>query len=128
MCMNTENKFANFGFVKEELDVYLNKMLLLENNVKLKKIYVREMYIDVLSENPLSSSDCFMLILRASEKNATISIEEDRIIFKKDDECKTHFVNISASKVTECFSKISDDCYEFILNVQNIYYKITIFN
>jgi hypothetical protein len=69
-----------------------------------------------------------MLVLRASEKNATISVDGDRIIFKKNDEYETHFVNVLASKVIECFSKTSGSCYEFILNVQNIYYKITIFN
>ena len=121
--MNTEQTFVKFGFIKEELDVYLNKMLLLKNKVKIKEIH-----IDVCPENPFASSSCFMLILRATEKNATISVEKDRIIFKKDDMFETHFVNVLISKVTECFSKISDGCYEFILNVQNVYYKITILN
>ena len=121
--MSAENDFVKFGFIKEEIDMYLNKMQLLKNSVKLKEIH-----IDVYPENPFSSSAHFMLILRAFEKNATILVDNDRIIFKKDDTYETHFVNISASKVIECFSKISDDCYEFILNVQNIYYKITILN
>jgi hypothetical protein len=55
-------------------------------------------------------------------------IDDHCVIFKKDDIYKTHFVNVLASKVTECFAKISDGCYEFILNIQNIYYKITILN
>ena len=121
--MTTEQAFTKFGFIKEEIDLYLNKMMLLKNSVKLKEIH-----IDVYPENPFDSSSYFTLILRASEKNATISVEGDRIIFKKNDTYETHFVNVLASKVTECFSKMSEGCYEFILNVQNIYYKITIFN
>lgn len=121
--MITEQALTKFGFIKEEINLYLNKMSLLKNNVKLKEIH-----IDVYPENPFSSSAYFTLILRASEKNATISVDGDRIIFKKNDAYETHFVNVLASKITECFSKSSDGCYEFILNVQNIYYKITIFN
>ena len=121
--MVAEKTFAEFGFIKEEFDVYLQKMSLLKNNIKLKEIH-----IDIYTENPFHSSSNFMLMLRAFEKNATISVDEDRIIFKKDDTYKTHFVNVLTSKVTECFSKISDGCYEFILNIQNIYYKITVLN
>lgn len=122
-CMTTEQAFKKFGFVKEDIGLYLNKMSLLKNSVKLKEIH-----IDVYPESPFVSSSCFSLILRASEKNAMISVEGDRIIFKKNDAYETHFVNVLASKVIECFAKISDGCYEFILNVQNIYYKITILN
>ena len=121
--MITEQTFTKFGFIKEEIDLYLNKMSLLKNNIKLKEIH-----IDILPENPLISSECFTLLLRTSERNAIISVEGDRIVFKKNDIYETHFVNMLSSKVTECFSRISDGCYEFILNVQNIYYKITILN
>lgn len=121
--MIAEKNFADYGFEKKEIDIYLNKMSLLKNNVMLKEIH-----LDVYTENPLVSSSCFTLILRASEKNAIISVEGDRIIFKKNDTYKTHFVNLLASKVIECYSKKSDGYYEFILNVQNIYYKISIFN
>lgn len=121
--MVTEKTLTKFGFIKDEIDLYLNKMSSLKNNIKIK-----EVNIDVYPENPLNSPECFSLILRASERNATISVEGDRIIFKKNDAYETHFVNVLASKITECFSRMSDGCYEFILNVQNIYYKITILN
>lgn len=121
--MTTEQTFMEFGFTKKDIDFYLNKMMLFKNSIKLK-----ELHIDIYPENPFTSSACFSLILRASEKNATISVEGDRIIFKKNDKYKTHFVNVLSSKITECFSKKTDGCYEFVLNVQNIYYKITIFN
>ncbi len=121
--MVAEQSFSKFGFVKEDISLYLNKMSLLNNNVKLKEIHV-----DVYPENPFDSSVCFSLILRTSEKNAKILVDGDRVIFKKNDVYETHFVNVLSSKITECFSKISNGCYEFILNVQNVYYKITILN
>ena len=121
--MVAEQDLIKFGFIKEDISLYLNKIMLLENNVKLKEIH-----IDIHPENPFTSSTCFSLILRTSEKNATISIEGDRIILKKNDKYKTHFVNVLSSKIMECFSKKSDGYCEFILNVQNIYYKIIIFN
>lgn len=121
--MITENTFAEFGFVKEDVSSCLNKLLSQKNSVKLKEIH-----IDIHPESPFSSSACFTLMLRASEKNATISLEGDRIILKKDDVYKTHFVNVVSSKITECFSKVSDGCHEYILNIHNIYYRITIFN
>lgn len=121
--MNTVNTFEKYGFTKKDISLYLHKMSLLKNSVMLKEIH-----IDIYPENPFMSLSYFSLILRTSEKNATILVDGDRIIFKKNDMYETQFVNVLASKVTECFSKISEGCYEFILNVQNIYYKITIFN
>ena len=121
--MTAEQIFVEFGFIKEDISLYLDKMMLLKNNVKLKEIH-----IDIYPENPFISSACFSLILRAYEKNATIMFEGDRIIFQKNDTYKTHFVNILSSNIMECYSKKSNGCYEFLLNVQNIYYKITILN
>ena len=118
-----EQTFMKLGYTNKDIRFYLDKIMLCNNNIKTK-----ETHIDVYPENPFASSSCFSLILRAHEKNAMISIEGDRIIFKKDDKYKTHFINILSSKVTECFSKQIDNCYELVLNVQNIYYKITIYN
>ena len=119
--MTNEQNLIKFGFVKESDDVRLKQMI--QNKNKLKEIH-----IDTYSENPLVSSSPFMLLLRASERNATISIDGDRLIFKRNDGCETHFLNVLISKITECFSKIGEIYSEFILNIQNIYYKITVFN
>ena len=121
--MVTEQDFMKFGFAKEDIGLYLDKVSMLGNDVRLK-----EVHIEVYPESPFNSFSCFMLILRASEKNAIISVDGDRVILKKNDAYETHFVNVLASKVSECFSKMSDGYYEFVLNVQKIYYKITIFN
>lgn len=94
-----------------------------KNNVKLK-----EVHIDIFSENPLNSSTSFMLLLRASEKNALISNDDNRLILKRNDRDKTYIMNILFSEIKECFHNGSKNYNEFILNVQNIYYKITILN
>lgn len=111
----------NFGFIKEENDSHLKEMI--KNKNKLKEVHV-----DVYQENPLITSNPFMLILRTSENNATILIDNDRLIFKRDDIYETYFIDILISKITECFYKIHEDYSEYILNIQNIYYKFTIFN
>lgn len=117
----TENTLMKFGFIKQEYDSQLKELL--EGSIKLK-----EVHIDAYSENPIVSSSSFMLLLRASEKNATVSIEKDRVVFKRNDSQNTYFMNILLDKITECFSKISDGYSEYILNVQNIYYRITVLN
>lgn len=119
--MTMENTLANFGFVKQGYDSQLKELL--KGGIKLKEIH-----IDAFSENPIISSSSFMLLLRASEKNATVLIDSNRLIFKRNDSQNTYFINILLDKITECFSKISEDYSEYILNVQNIYYRITIIN
>lgn len=111
-----------FGFVKDESNLKLKEVL--NNNVRLKEIH-----IDICSENPLiNSSIPFMLLLRTIEKNIIVENNGDRLVLKKDDVFKTCFMNILFSNITECFCKISDNHSEFILNIQNIYYRITVLN
>lgn len=56
-----------------------------------------------------------------------IESNDDRVIFKKHDRYETCLSNILFSKIKECFFKISDACSEFVVNVQNIYYRIIVF-
>ena len=92
-----------------------------KNNVVLKEIY-----IDIYSENPLINSIApFMLLLRSFEKEVTVLNEGDRLIIEKHD---TYFMNILFSEIKECYYKSINSYCEFVLNVQNIYYKITILN
>ena len=119
--MVTENTLIKFGFVREKNELRFKEIIEKDNKLK-------EVHIDVYSENPLVSSTSFMLLLRAYENKAKITIDDERIILKRNDVQETHFMNVIISKITDCFSKISDDYYEVILNIQNIWYKITIFN
>lgn len=119
--MIIEKTLMKFGFIKDENNSQLKEVL--KDNLKLKEIH-----IDIYSDNPMLSSTNFMLLLRTYENNAVASNDGDRLILKKNDKYETHFMNILFSNIAECFSKVSGSCSEFILNVQNIYYKITILN
>lgn len=119
--MVTESTLMKFGFVREKNELRFKEMATKDNNPK-------EIHIDVYPENPLTSSAPFALLLRTSESNAKISIDDERIILKRNDAQETYFMNVIISMITDCFSKMSDGYYEVILNIQNIYYKITVFN
>lgn len=119
--MITENTLMKFGFVNDENRLHLKEFF--KDDLKLKEIH-----IDMYPDNPIESSKSFMLLLRTSEKNAVALNDGNRLILKKDDRHETHFMNVLFSKMTECFCKISDNYSEFILNVHNTYYKITVLN
>lgn len=119
--MVMEDALTKYGFVNEK--DYSKLIEIIRNTTRL-----REVHIDTYLENPLLCSDSHMLLLRTVEKRARILVEDDRLIFKRDDIYGTHFVNVLISKIKECFSKMTGDCDEYILNIQNIYYRITVFN
>lgn len=120
--MTMENTLIKFGLAKDENNLKLKEVL--KDNAKLKEIH-----IDIYPENPLvASSTPFMLLSRTIEKNVIVSNNNDRLILKRNDKFETCFMNILASKVTESFFKISESYSEFILNIQNIYFRITILN
>lgn len=119
--MVTENILMKYGFVNEK--DYSKLIEIISNTNRLV-----EVHIDTYPNNPLLSSDSHMLLLRTVEKGARILVENDRLIFKRNDIYGTHFVNVLISKIKECFSKMTGDCDEYILNIQNVYYKITVFN
>lgn len=120
--MNIEQALIDFGFVERKMNLCLHKS---EYIFKLKEVHV-----EVYPESPFDSSATFMLVLRASEKNATAYLGFNRIVLKKNDTNETHMINILASKVNKCYYKgCPDYTYgEFILNIQNIWYRITVFN
>lgn len=119
--MVMEDALMKYGFVNEK--DYSKLIEIIRNTTRL-----REVHIDTYPENPLLYPDSHMLLLRTVEKRARILVEDDRLIFKREDIYGTHFVNVLISKIKECFSKITGDCDEYILNIQNIYYRITVFN
>jgi len=111
----------NFGFIKDNDNLQLNKIL--KNNNKLKEIH-----IDMYADNPIESSIPFVLLLRVIEKNIIVLNDGRRLAFRMNNIFNTYIMNILLSDITECFVKIADEYYsELILNVKNIYYKITVF-
>ena len=121
--MAVENTLTKLGFTKDEKNTKLNEIF--RDNAKLKEIH-----IDVYPTNPLiSSATPFMLLLRAIEKKILVKNSGARLVLKKRvDNFDTYFMNIALSEVNECHYKSIDGYSEFVLNIQNIYYRITVFN
>ena len=121
--MVTENTLIKFGLTNDE------------NNLKLKEVFrdgirFKEIHIDLYPENPLVTAlEPFMLLSRIVETKMIVKNDGDRLILKKNiDKFDTYFMNVLFSKITECYYKGSDGYFEFVLNIQNIYYRIIIFN
>ena len=118
--MVIEETLINFGFTKDKDNLRLKELL--KRNIQLK-----ELHIDIYPDNPLNTDSSYMLLLRMDEKNVTVESDGNRIILKKNDKCDTYISNILLSKIKECYYKILETYSEFIVNIQNIYYKITVF-
>jgi hypothetical protein len=119
--MVANDTLMNFGFIKDENNLKLKELL--KENVELK-----ELHVDVYPDNPLKTAQSpFMLLLRMIEKNVIVESDDNRIIFKKHDKWDTCLSNVLFSKIKECFFKTSDTYSEFIVNIQNIYYRIIVF-
>lgn len=121
--MVAEKTLTKLGLTKDENNTKLNEIF--RDNAKLKEIH-----IDVYSSNPLvSSSTPFMLLLRTIEKKILVKNSGTRLVLRKNvSYCDTYFMNVLFSEITECYYKIVGDYSEFILNIQNTYYRITVFN
>lgn len=117
----TDKALKRIGFAKDENNSKLKEVF--KNNLRLK-----EVHIDIYPSNPMLSSEEFMLLLRTSDNNIMISNDGSRLILKKNDKNETHIMNILFSNVLECFFNVEERYYEFVINIQNIYYKITILN
>ena len=120
--MITDKTLTKFGLTKDE------------DNLKLKEVFkngsrLKEIHIDIYSENPLVESTApFMLLSRVIENDIRVTNDDDRLILKKNSGFEICFMNILFSKITECCYKIFDNYSEIIINIQNIYFKITILN
>lgn len=119
--MITKKTLIKFGFIKDEENLRFKEVF--KDGVKLK-----EVHIDIYSESPLVTSTSFMLLLRTIEKNIMVSNNETRIILNRNDTYKTQFMNVLLSKMTDCFYKITECGSEFIINIQNIHYRIAVLN
>lgn len=120
--MVTEQTLIKFGFTEDKGNSKLKEVF--KDKIKLKEIH-----IDIYQENPLiASSAPFMLLLRTIENNATVINDEDRLILKGNDKFENYFMNVLFSEITECYYKNNGSFSEFILNIQNIWYRINVLN
>lgn len=120
MNIYAENFLKNYGFVEDVNSSHLKAIL--KNDLKIK-----EVHIDIYPEMTGDTKD-YMLLLRTIEKNSIIENDGNRMILTKNDRLKTQFMNVIISKIVECFYKFSDNCFEFIFKIQNIYYRLTVLN
>jgi len=118
-----EKTMMKLGFAKDEKNTKLNEIF--KDDTKLK-----EVHIDVYPSNPLiSSSIPYMLLLRTIEKKMLVKNSGTRLVLKKNiDSYDTYFMNVLLSEIKECYYSVSNGFFEFVLNIQNIYYRITVFN
>lgn len=119
----TMQTITRLGFVKDEKNTKLNEIF--KDNTKLK-----EVHIDCYPSNPLVSSPIpYMLLLRTIEKKMLVKNSGSRLVLKKNiDSYDTYFMNVLLSEIKECYYSLSNGFFEFILNIQNIYYRIIVFN
>lgn len=123
LSMAAEKTLMKLGFTKDKNNAKLNEVF--KDNVKLKEIH-----IDVYPTNPLVTSLMpHMLLLRTIEKKMLVKNSGTRLVLRKVvDSYDTYFMNILFSEIKECYYKGSNGYFEFILNIQNIYYRIIVFN
>ena len=110
-----------FGFEKDKDNSEFENVF--KDGTKLKDVYV-----DIYTENPLAQPKKFMLLSRMIEKNVTVLNDNDRFILLKNDKFNTYITNILKSEIFECFYVHNENHFEFILNINNTYYEITVFN
>jgi hypothetical protein len=122
ISMVTE-RITKLGFAKDENNSKLNEVF--KDNVRLKEIH-----IDIYATNPLvSSSSPHMLLLRTIERKILVKNSGNRLVLKKViDGFDTYFMNVLSSEIKDCYYKDLNEFSEFVLNIQNIYYKIIIYN
>ena len=100
--------------------------------MQLKKTFkndkkIKEIHIDTYPNNPLEASIPFKLLLRTIEENVTVLNDGNRLALQMNDRFGTYIMNILLSDINECLVETVDEHYfEFILNIQNIYYRITV--
>lgn len=115
-----KNDLTKYGFIKDENNRQFMGMFC--NN----KVF-KEIYIDVYSSNPFDIPHP-SLLLRHNEKKACVLNDNKNLIIKKNDKNSTYIINISSDDIKEVYFQDGIRFFDFVVNYQNIYYKITIFN
>ena len=109
------------GFSKDENALQLSEIF--QDNAKFKEIH-----IDIYSNNPFEKVVLPVLMLRHVEKNATVSNDGRSIIINANDRYNTYIAEIPLNTINKSyFKRFFKDSFEFILNCQNLFYKLTIY-
>lgn len=109
--MSQIENYKNCGFAND------NDLKVLQSTI----LRLSEIHMDIYIENP------YMLLSRLAEKKVSGSIEDDRIIFYKNDRKHTFLFNVLQNEITECmFKKYSEAQYEFVFRIHSITYKLLV--
>lgn len=108
------DRLERYGFViDEDKSKFDTKFDSAFNGKKLSKIH-----IDLYTDKP------YMLLSRVREKNINVSLENGRIILKcKDD---TVIMNVPIDNICKYAMKKCQKCYQFILAIHGVWYKILV--
>lgn len=118
--MNTES-LIKYGFSKDIDKSQLSKVF--SDGIKIK-----ELYIDIYSSNPFDNTVRPILMLRRSEKNVSVLNDGKSIIIKMDNNYNEYIMELMLDTVKDSYFKMNfENSFDFILNCQNIFYKVTIF-
>lgn len=104
-----------------------------ENNLQLAEIFqdgiqLKEIHIDIYSSSPFDKVVIPILMLRRNENNATILNDGKSIVIKANDKYNTYIAELLLNSIKGSYFKMNfENSFDFILNCQNIYYKVTIF-
>lgn len=104
-----------------------------KDNLKLLEIFkdnteFKEVYIDIYSSDPFNKTILPVLILRRNANNVIISNNNKSVIIKANDKYNTYITELVLNNINEIYYKEDfKNNFNFILNYQNIFYKITIF-
>ena len=117
-----DNKvFIKCGFSKDENISQLTKFFY--NDAKFKKIH-----IDIYTSNPFDKTVLPVLMLRRYEKDVVIENNGRSIVIKMNDKHNTYIAELLLETINDSYSKMNfENCFDFVLNCQNKFYKITIF-
>lgn len=109
------------GFSKDKDNLRLLEIF--KNNTEFK-----EVHIDIYSSDPFNKTILPVLILRRNANNVIISKNNKSIIVKANDKYNTYIAELVLNNINEIYYKEDfKNNFNFVLNYQNIFYKITIF-
>lgn len=111
------NKFQTYcekyGFVSDKTKVEFERIISNHN--------FKTLHIEIYSDNP------YMLFLRSIEKNVMVTLEDNRVIVRKNDKHKTTITDILFDSIDGCIVKqYSDSHYEIIFTIHNLCYKLLV--
>ena len=117
-----DNNAFKLGFIDDRNNLQFNETFKSGNKLK-------DIHIEIYPNNPIESHSPFTLFIRTIEKNVLVLNDGNRLILESNNKFKTYTLNILLSDITKCFVEANTRGYSsFVINVKNIWYRITVVN